>query len=99
MSLTRAMAPARLRKGCCECSARLLRQRLVSWPPSLPITFIAARYDGSLSVTIDAGRPSRVIARVRHLTRSPTIPPVRDNTLDPFAVRDPQRAIDHGSSR
>ena len=66
MALTRAMAPARRRKGCCECSARVLRQRLVSWPPSWPITVIAARDDGRLSVTIDAGRPSRVIARVRH---------------------------------
>ena len=62
-----------------------MRQRLVSWPPSWPITFIAARYDGSLSVTIDAGRPSRVIATRQALTRSPAIPPLRDKPLSHFA--------------
>ena len=49
-------------------TARLLSQRLISWRPSLPITFIAARYDRGLSVMIVAGRPWRFIARLRNLS-------------------------------
>ncbi len=44
-SLNLAIARSRRRKGRCEFSARLFNQRLISWRPSLPITFIAARYD------------------------------------------------------
>ena len=38
-------------------SARLLSQRPQVRAAALPITVIAARYDGSPSVTIEAGRP------------------------------------------
>jgi len=41
-------------------------QRPQVWTAALPITFIAARWDRSLSVTIDAGRPYRFIARFRN---------------------------------
>ena len=44
-SLKLAIAASRRLNGWCEFLARLLNQRLVSWQPSLPITFIAARYD------------------------------------------------------
>ena len=60
MSLNLAIAPSRRLNGWCEFSARWLSQRLVSWRSSLPITFIAARYDGSLCVTIEADRPEAV---------------------------------------
>ena len=43
-SLNLAIARSRRLNGWCECSARLLSQRLVSWRPSLPIILIAARY-------------------------------------------------------
>ena len=56
-SLKLASAPSRRRNGWCEFSARLLSQRPQVWAAALPITFIAARYDRSLSVTIEAGRP------------------------------------------
>ena len=71
--------------GFSECSARLLSQRLVSWQPSWPITFIAARDDCRLSVTSEAGRPSRFSRTLKELKRSPAIPPFRDNTLYHFA--------------
>jgi hypothetical protein len=57
MSLNLAIAPSLLRNGWWEFSARLLRQRPQVWSAELPITFIAARYDRSRSVTIDHGRP------------------------------------------
>ena len=56
-SLNRAIAPSRLRNGWCEFSARLLSQRPQVWAAALPIAFIAARYDRSLSVTMEPGRP------------------------------------------
>ena len=51
------VAPSRRRNGWCEFSARLLSQRPQVWASALPITGNAARYDRSLSVTIEAGRP------------------------------------------
>jgi len=56
-SLNFAIAASRRLNGWCEFSARLLSQRPQVWEAALPITFIAARYDRSLSVTIEAGRP------------------------------------------
>ena len=57
MSRNRAIAPSRRLNGWCEFSALLLRYRPHSWRSETPITFIAARYDRSLSVTMDHGDP------------------------------------------
>ena len=40
-----------------DISERLLSQRPQVWAAALPIAFIAARYDRSLSVTMEPGRP------------------------------------------
>ena len=48
---------AREEDGWCEFSARSLSQRPQVWAAALPIAFIAARYDRSLSVTMESGRP------------------------------------------
>jgi len=63
---SKKIALPRWPNGWCEFSTRLLSQRLQIWSVALPITFIAARYDRSLSVKIDAGRPYRFIARLRN---------------------------------
>ncbi len=57
ISLNRAIAPSRLRNGRCEFSARLFSQRPHLCRRALPSPFIAARYDGRRSVTIEPGRP------------------------------------------
>jgi hypothetical protein len=46
----------------------LFIQQLLSWAAVFPITFIAARYDRSRSVTITVGRPYRFMARFRNLS-------------------------------
>ena len=40
-----------------DISERLLSQQPQVWAAALPIAFIAARYDRSLSVTMEPGRP------------------------------------------
>lgn len=62
MSLNIAIAPSRRRKSWCEFSTRLLSHLPVTCRASLPITFIAARYDRNLSVTITLGWPYRFMA-------------------------------------
>jgi hypothetical protein len=58
-------AYSRRRKGWWEFSHLLFFHRSTSWVDSLPIIFIAARYDFSLSVTITFGAPYFLIILLR----------------------------------
>ena len=62
MRRKRSIARSRRRNGRCEFSARLFNQRPVSCLPSAPISFSAAPYDRSRSVTIISGWPCLRIA-------------------------------------
>src|SRR5690606_11749565 len=75
------------RNGRWEFSQRLFFQRPVSCDASFPITFIAARYERNLSVTISDGFPYRFIIFLRN-TRAALNSPVfsRHPGVSVFAV-------------
>src|SRR5271165_142327 len=96
------MARSRRRNGSCEFSARLLSRRPTSWRSALPISFIAAGYEQSPSVTIFRGRPylfmirlrsfsAAVLSRFAVTTASKTSPSCRRRAKDSKACRRPSR--------
>lgn len=62
----RAIARSRLRNGRCGFSARLFSCRPVICLAAFPISYIAARYERSLSIVSSSGRPNRFIALFRN---------------------------------